>query len=170
MVLQVLHTACAYEQSGACGRETALIRARYSRQRQFLNIKVLLRFNTSLQLWWHCYQDMLQVFVCSTSSLPLGLSTLCQCCQARASCHWGQFLGRSWSYTLMNIINEQKMVHVLKGKKLLPLDWPGGVLHWNKDRSIPTHFWLHGKKDKVVFFQLTASHTSPSIGDLKPHL
>lgn len=133
----------------------------YSWQRQFLNIKVLLRFNTSLKLWWHCYQDMLQVFVCSTSTLPLGLSTLCQCSQTKACCHWGQFLDRSWSYTLMNITNKQQMVWVLKGKKLLQFDWPGGVLHWNKHRSIPTHFWLCGKKRQSCFLSLDCfSHKS----------
>lgn len=119
-----------------------------------------------------CYRDILHVFVCNTSShprvCPHSLPALSvQGPIATEPDSWPE-LGYC---TLMNIINKQQVVQVFMGEKLLQSNQPGGVLCWNKHKSILTHFLAAWKKThKVVFFPLTASHRNPSIKDLKWHV
>lgn len=99
-----------------------------------------------------CYRDILHVFVCNTSSHPLGLSTLsasvvCARPIATEPDSWPE----RWYCTLMNIINKQQGVQVFMGEKLLQSNQPGGALCWNKYKSILTHF-LAARKNPTKLF------------------
>lgn len=130
-----------------------------------MNIQVLLR-HTSLQLRWHFYHDMLQVFVCSTSSCPWVCPHSASIVRTRPIATEANSRTEVWSYTLMNIINEQQ---VLRVKSYSNSDLVVCCIGTSTDQFQHISGCM-GKKDKVVFSQLTASHTSLSIGDLKPHL
>lgn len=145
----VVHIVYAYEQSSTCIEWNCYDQMHLcSWKNKFLNIKVPFGFNTSLKLRWHLLWRH-ALCICLQYLFPLpGCAQTHRLCKAAEPHSWPGLCYCTW----INIINKQHVVQVFMGEKLLQYNRPGRALHWNKHKSILTHFLAAREKMTKLFF------------------